>query len=354
MQNLVLMRDIPPSALPDLLSQWDAPPYRGRQLAHWLYRRGALNWDEMTNLPVDLRRRLSRHYRLQCLHTVAREESEDGTRKFLFSLADANTVESVIIPMARKATFCLSSQVGCRMACGFCATARGGLVRDLHCAEILEQVIHLGQDLATRPYPTHGKREFNLVFMGMGEPLDNWSQVSAAIQILLARDGFGLSARRVTVSTSGKVEHLQLLLDFPHPIGLTISLGGPTQQMRKRLMPVAGRSPLAKTLDLAEAHARRSGRRVTIAYVMIAGITDGEDAAQQLAQLVADRPFKVNLIPLNGFEAAGMSRPEPSQVLGFQAVLRSAGIRALVRESGGQDIEAACGQLHRRKLAEYT
>jgi 23S rRNA (adenine2503-C2)-methyltransferase len=304
----------------------------------------------MTNLPRELRDHLAQNFRLRCLETAQRQQSQDGTRKFLFSLRDQNTIEGVIIPMERHATFCLSSQVGCRMACRFCATARGGLVRDLRCAEILEQVIHLRQDLADQPLTRHGKRKFNLVFMGMGEPLDNWQQVSSAIRVLIAQNGFGLSARRITVSTSGDVEHLQKLLDFPHPIGLTLSVGGATQRMRRRLMPVAGRSSLAESLELAEKFVSRSGRIATIAYVLIAGISDSIEEARSLAHLVRKRPFKVNLIPLNGFDAAGLSRPDQQWIARFQRELIEAGVQAFIRESGGQDIDAACGQLRRRIL----
>ncbi len=347
------LRDYPPGGLVKLMQDHGQPAYRGRQLGQWLFQRGALEWDEMTNLPRHLRRQLAASFQLQGLQQLAREESKDGTRKLLFALPDHDTVESVIIPMQRHTTFCLSCQVGCRMACRFCATARGGLKAQLCCAEILEQVIHLHRDLAIHPYPGHGQREFNVVFMGMGEPLDNWEQVSVAILTLIAKDGFGMSARRITISTSGQPAHLRKMLEFPYPIGLTLSLGGATPAVRSRLMPVAGRSPLDESLKLAAAWARRTGRAVTLAYVLIAGLTDSLQEADHLARLARKYPFKVNLIPLNRLEEDPLTRPEPQRILSFQKVLRKAGIKVFIRESGGQDIAAACGQLrHRHRLTD--
>jgi len=342
------LRDLPPGGLVRLVQDLKEPAYRARQLGRWLFQRGVLEWAEMTNLPRDLRQQLAATFQLQVLQQLAREESKDGTRKFLFSLPDNDTVESVSIPMQRHTTFCLSCQVGCRMACLFCATARGGLKRQLRCAEILEQVIHLHRDLAVHPYSGHGQRDFNVVFMGMGEPLDNWHQVSEAIQTLISKDGFGISARRITVSTSGQPAHLRKLLEFPYPVGLTLSLGGATPAVRSRLMPVAGRSPLAESLPLAAAWARRSGRTVTLAYVLIAGLTDSLREADHLARLARKQPFKVNLIPLNLLDGIQLERPAPQRILSFQRVLRKAGIKVFIRESGGQDIAAACGQLRHR------
>ncbi len=351
MDQLPYLRDVPLTLLPDLLKAWGEPAYRGYQLARWLFHHGILAWDDMTNLPHPLRLRLAESYRLQGLQRVERQVSRDGTRKFLFSLPDGATVESVLIPMEQHATFCLSSQVGCRMACRFCATARGGLQRQLRCAEVLEQVIHLQRDLEADPIATHGGRQFNIVFMGMGEPLDNWVQVSQAIEVLLGKKGFGMSTRRITVSTSGSANHLAAMLRFSHPVGLTVSVGGATAKSRRKLMPVAGRTSLADSLNLAERYAWRIQRNVTIAYVLIAGESDSLQEAHSLARLVTRRPFKVNLIPLNSFKESGLASPDRQQVLSFQKVLQEDGITVFIRESGGQDIAAACGQLRQRRAA---
>jgi len=303
----------------------------------------------MTNLPVAWRDELAAAWDLTALEPEERQQSADGTRKFLFRLRDGNTVESVIIPMANHATFCVSSQVGCAMACRFCATARGGLVRDLEPGEIVEQVQRLEAELAARPVPGHGDRAFNVVFMGMGEPLDAWETVGPAIDLLTDPAGLGMSRRRIQVSTSGPREGLQRLIDAAPGVGLTLSLGGVDDTARKKLMPVPGRTPVAEALDLAAQYARAAGRRVTVAWVLIAGITDGPDQARTLARLLAGRPFKVNLIPMNPLHDDALDRPPPARTLAFQQVLADAGVDAFIRESGGRDIDAACGQLRRRR-----
>jgi len=349
--RLPYLRDVPPSQLPDLMVSWGQPPFRGQQLNRWLYRENARHWDHMTNLPLALRHRLATSYQLCSLEFKERFTSRDGTRKFLFTLHDNSAIESVMIPMESHATFCLSSQVGCRMACRFCATARGGLDRQLRTSEILEQVILLRHDLADNPFAGHGERQFNLVFMGMGEPLDNWKNVSAAVEVMLAKEGFGISARRVTVSTSGHAPLLEKMLDFPHPIGLTISLSGTSEKTRRQLMPLASRTPLNECLNLAERYAVRTHRRVTIAYVLVAGISDSLAEAERLVRHVRGRPFKINLIPLNKIDKEKLIPSKREHILRFQNTLSAAGIPAFIRESGGQDIAAACGQLRNRHVS---
>ncbi len=325
--------------------------YRSAQLGEWLHRHDALGWDEMRNMPRALREAMAARFDLQGLDPVERQVSGDGTRKFLFSLRDGQTVESVIIPMESHATFCLSTQVGCAMACRFCATARGGLVRNLEAGEILEQVTHLKRDLASAPVPGHGDRQFNVVFMGMGEPLDNWDALPRVLETMLAEDGLAMSRRRVQVSTSGPGEGLRRLLDLAPGIGLTLSLGGTTDEERRQLMPVPGRTPLAEVIDLGARYARQAGRRATIAWVLIAGRTDQPDQARRLAKLAGGGPFKVNLIPLNRLDDDAQEPPTAAAVQVFQEILTRAGVDNTVRLSGGRDIAAACGQLRRRRLA---
>jgi 23S rRNA (adenine2503-C2)-methyltransferase len=343
-----LLRDLAPADLEALIAAAGEPRYRADQLRTWIHAGGALDWAAMSNLPLRLREALAAEYDLAALAPVARRIAADGTRKYLFFLRDKETVESVVIPMEAHATFCLSSQVGCRMACRFCATARGGLVRDLSAGEILEQVLRLRADLAAEPVPGHGGRHFNLVFMGMGEPLDNWAEVSRAIATMIAPEGLGISPRRIQISTSGVEEGLLALLDFPHPVGLTLSIGCADEQKRRRLMPVSARTPLSRLVELAAAHARRAKRRATLAYVMIEGANDSLAEARLLADLARGGPFKVNLIPLNLLDGDSL-RPTPRPAVErFQDVLVRAGIRTHIRASGGQDIAAACGQLRRR------
>jgi 23S rRNA (adenine2503-C2)-methyltransferase len=346
-----LLRSLVPADLAPVVSEFGGEAYRARQLAGWLHTHDALQWEEMRNLPRPLLAALAGGYDLQALTPVERQVSADGTRKFLFRLRDGQTVESVIIPMESHTTFCLSTQVGCAMACRFCATARGGLVRNLEAGEILEQVTHLRRDLTAEPVPGHGDRQFNVVFMGMGEPLDNWEALPTVLRIMMDDDGLGMSKRRIQVSTSGPGEGLRRLVAAAPGVGLTISLGGTTDEERRRLMPVPGRTPLAEVIELGAHYARQSNRRTTIAWVLIAGRTDQADQARRLAKLAGSGPFKVNLIPLNALDDDAQAPPSQAAVLAFQEILTRAGIDSTVRLSGGRDIAAACGQLRRRRLA---
>ncbi len=344
-----LIRDSNPGELARHILARGLPRWRADQLARWLFTDGALDWAEMTNLPATLRDELAADFDLAGLALRERQVSTDGTRKFLFGLRDGQVVESVIIPMEGHATFCISSQVGCAMACAFCATARGGLARNLTPGEILEQVIHLRADLAAAPLPELGDRGHNIVFMGMGEPLDNFDNVAASLDVLVDEAGFGMSPRRIQISTAGPAAGLARLSELPRPVGLTLSVNGCDPDLRRRLMPVPGRTPLAELLGHGERHARRIRRPVTVAFVLIDGVNDTPAEAKALAALVRGRPFKVNLIPLNAIDARWRPSP-PERVAAFQRALDDAGVRAFVRISGGEDIDAACGQLrHRRK-----
>jgi 23S rRNA (adenine2503-C2)-methyltransferase len=347
---LPLLRDLPIDQFPDLLAARGYPAYRGRQLAHWLFARDAFDWESMTNLPRALKEELGAAFDVAGLSLLETLVGADGTRKFLFELRDGHSVESVIIPMEAHATFCISSQVGCAMACRFCATARGGLVRDLTRGEIVEQVQRLRRELAVDPFPQHGDRQFNVVFMGMGEPLDNWPAVTGALETFMAETGLAMSSRRIQISTSGPRHGLSQLATLRHPVGLTISLGGADDAARRKVMPVSGRAGVDEVLAAAEAHAVRAGRTVTVAWVLIAERTDDVQQAETLARRLAGRPFKVNLIPLNELDDDPLRSASNARVLAFQDVLRRAGVPATIRVSGGRDIAAACGQLRRRRL----
>jgi 23S rRNA (adenine2503-C2)-methyltransferase len=345
-----LLRSLVPGEIAPAVGELGGEAYRARQVTGWLHVHDALRWEEMRNLPRALRAALAERYDLQALTPVERQVSTDGTRKFLFQLRDGQTVESVIIPMESHATFCLSTQVGCAMACRFCATARGGLVRNLEAGEILEQITHLRRDLAAETVPGHGDRQFNVVFMGMGEPLDNWDALPTVLRTMMDDEGLAMSKRRIQVSTSGPGAGLRRLVATAPGIGLTLSLGGTTDEERRRLMPVPGRTPLAEVVELGARYARLSGRRTTIAWVLIAGRTDQAEQARRLAKLAGSGPFKVNLIPLNTLDDDAQEPSPPVAVLAFQEILTRAGIDTTVRLSGGRDIAAACGQLRRRRL----
>ncbi len=345
-----LLHSLTPRQMDALVTDLDLPRFRSGQLLEWLFRHPVTTWDGMTNIPHNLRTQLAARFSLSGLTLVERQVSQDGTRKFLFSLRDKATIESVIIPMADHATFCLSCQVGCAMACRFCATARGGLVRNLEPGEIVQQVLLLKRDLEDEPLPGPGDRQPNIVFMGMGEPLDNFAAVAASVRILQDPRCMAISRRRIQISTSGPRAGLEHLLTSDLAVGLTLSIGGANDKDRKAVMPVPGRTTVADVLDLAERYGERAGRRPTVAWVLIEGRTDLEGQARQLAGLLCHRPFKVNLIPLNPLEDGDLRPPATKSILAFQSILTSAGIDTFIRASGGRDIAAACGQLRRQHL----
>jgi len=346
-----LIRSLVPEAVTAHLAAAGLPGFRARQLNPWLFSHGVMDWDAMSNLPADLRQNLAARFDLSGLTLDLRQVSTDHTRKYLFRLRDGQTVESVLIPMRDHATFCISSQVGCGMACRFCATARGGLVRNLEAGEIIEQILHLQRDAQAEPVPGLGGRGFNVVFMGMGEPLDNWDAVRDSLRIMQATDGLAMSRRRIQVSTSGPAAGLHRLIEDAPGVGLTLSLGGSNDVERKQVMPVPGRTSTTEAVDLAATYARAAGITATLAWVMIAGKTDAADMARRLGALARRGPFKVNLIPLNLLDDDALDRTHTAGILAFQKILTDMGIKAFIRASGGQDIDAACGQLRRRRQA---
>ncbi len=350
MESKPLLRSLVPDQLAGLIKDAGLPAYRADQLADWLFARGVFSWEEMTNLPKAWRENLAERFDLAALDTVERQVSGDGTRKFLFRLRDGATVESVIIPMDEHVTFCISTQVGCAMACRFCATARGGLVRNLEAGEILEQVLRLRSDTLTNPVEGLGDRQFNVVYMGMGEPLDNWPAVTDSLTCMMDPKGLAMSRRRIQISTSGPGEGLKKMVEAEPGVGLTISLGGSTDAERKAVMPVPGRTPIREVLDLVVQYVRRTGRRATVAWVLIAGQTDDPEQAARLARLLRGKPLKVNLIPMNPLDDAKLLPPDENGIRAFRRVLTDAGIDTFIRISGGRDIAAACGQLRRRHL----
>jgi len=351
MEHNPLLRSLVPDQVTTLAQANGWPAYRTDQLLGWLYARGAFTWDAMSNVPAAMRSHLAERFDLAGLEQVEKQASADGTRKFLFRLRDGATVESVVIPMAEHVTFCISTQVGCAMACSFCATARGGLVRNLETGEIIEQVLRLRRDIDDHPPAGQGGRAFNVVFMGMGEPLDNWEPVADSLVLMRHPLGLGMSPRRIQISTSGPGDGLRTLVEACPGVGLTLSLGGSTDEERRSVMPVPGRTPLQEAVDLAADYGRRAGRRVTLAWVLIAGRTDDLDQARRIARLARGGPFKVNLIPLNPLDDGKLSPPADEVIHGFQKILTDSGIPTFIRASGGRDIAAACGQLRRRRLA---
>lgn len=316
------------------------PEYRYRQMARWLWDRGVDSLAEMTDLSRELRDELAREYEVGGLSVAARRDSGvDGSSKYLFRLPGGGSVESVLMPSAKRVTLCISSQVGCTLDCIFCQTGRMGFFRNLSAAEIVGQVVPLWKrirDLRTRT---------NIVFMGMGEPLHNVDAVTGACRLLMDPLGFGLGPARITVSTAGVIPGIRRLGESGLGVRLAVSLNATTQSAREMLMPRAAKTKLADLLNAARAYAERTGDRVTVEYVLMKGVNDSGEDADRLAALVRGGPFKLNVIPYNPGASAVLERPDRDRVDWFAKRLWPQAPVVTVRWSQGPDIGAACGQL---------
>ncbi|HEY8417782.1 MAG TPA: 23S rRNA (adenine(2503)-C(2))-methyltransferase RlmN [Limnochordales bacterium] len=318
------------------------PAYRARQLMEWLYRHGVTDIEAMTNLPKALRHTLAQRAYVGAAAVAHVQVSQDGTRKYLLRLPDGDTVEAVLIPEGPRRTACLSSQIGCGIGCRFCATALMGLIRNLAPGEIVGQLAAIQQE--------SGQRVTNVVMMGMGEPLANYANVMRALRLLNDPLGFGLGARRLTISTVGIAPRIRDLAREDLQVGLAVSLHAANNETRDRLVPINRRYPIEELLAACREYVERTHRRVTFEYVLLKGVNDGPGDARQLAGLLQGLLCHVNLIPFNPVPETGFERPEPAVVKRFLEELRSRGIPATVRRSRGSDIDAACGQLRRRGL----
>jgi 23S rRNA (adenine2503-C2)-methyltransferase len=327
-----------PAALREWVAGEGLPAFRVEQILRWVYQRGVSDLAEMTDVGKALRERLAARFVLPHLVEPVVVESRDGTAKLLFRLDGGAAVETVIIPDGTRTTVCLSSQAGCAMGCRFCATARLGLLRSLSAAEIVGQLLAVRRRLGeTRPVT-------NVVFMGMGEPLANFDAVVEAIEVLGADWGFGLSARRITVSTVGLLPQLQRLVAETQA-GVAVSLTATTDALRDQLMPVNRRYPVEQVMETCRQLPIAQRRRLTFEYVLLAGVNDSVDDARRLVRLLHGIRAKINLIPFNPFPGAEYRPPPTTQVRRFQEVLLAARISATVRKTRGRDVQAACGQL---------
>jgi 23S rRNA (adenine2503-C2)-methyltransferase len=316
------------------------PAYRADQLFSWVYRKRHRTPDGMSNLPASLRASLTELCELALPRTASVLGTVDGhTQKFVLELYDGARVECVAMRTERRLTMCVSSQVGCALKCSFCATGLMGLKRNLQPDEIVSQVVAMGD--------FHGWRDdtFNIVFMGMGEPLANLPNVLAAIRILHDERGLNLGARRITVSTSGLVPGIEALAEAELPLGLAVSLHATTDALRDQLVPVNKRWPLRELLAAAKRYGERTGRRVTLEYTMLAGVNDRMEDADRLAKMARDLPSKINLIPYNPVPGIEYTRPSPEAIDAFVRRLYPQAPAVTVRNTLGGEIWAACGQL---------
>ena len=331
-----------PDALAEFFEGLGEKRFRARQIMRWVYQRGVLDFSEMTDISLRLRRELQQIACLDLPQVIRVEESADGTRKWLVDVGGGQAVETVYIPEPNRSTLCISSQAGCAMDCSFCATGHSGFNRNLGAEEILGQVL-----LANRALAARGEKPAitNVVFMGMGEPLANYKQVVPVAKLLTDDHGLGLSRRRVTISTAGLVPQIRRLAAECN-VALAVSLHAPTDEVRDELVPINRRHPIAELLQACWHYAEGlASRQITFEYVMLDGVNDSLRDAARLATLLRDRPAKVNLIPFNSFPGTAYRCSSPEIIERFCTHLRSRGIVATTRRTRGDDIDAACGQL---------
>jgi 23S rRNA (adenine2503-C2)-methyltransferase len=312
-------------------------PFRAVQIFDWIYKKRVSGFDEFTSLSKPLREKLAARFAFGTLEVAERLGSADGTTKYLFRLGDGEHVETVLIPAGRRLTVCLSTQVGCKFACAFCASGRQGFKRDLAPSEIVGQALFLRGEI--------GREPTNYVFMGMGEPLDNWTNVEKALRIMNAPEGLGVAARRLTVSTAGFVDAFERFAALDLQVNLSVSLHAVTDRLRDRLMPINRRFSLEAVVTAAEKYLRSGGRMITLEYIVIAGLNDSLDDADGLAAIARRLRAKVNLIAYSPVPGLEFKTPSEAEVARFKRWLEERRVATTWRLSKGADIAAACGQL---------
>lgn len=339
------MRDIKDfnlGELENILREWDYPPFHARSIFVWMYQKGSVDFSSMSDLPAELRKRLQERFCILSFSLKQRFVSKDQTAKFLFELPDKQPIEAVVIPTKTRVTACVSSQAGCKFACAFCASGLLGFKRNLSCGEIIEQVLQLKNN-------SPGRKLTHVVFMGTGEPLDNYNAVLKAARIINSGHSFNIGARRITISTCGIIPGMRKLAEENLQIELSVSLHAADDKTRARLMPINRKYPLKELMNACKEYIHKTGRQITFEYILIKGVNSDLQNAQKLSRMLQGlRLCKVNLIPSNAIEELKVEPPERAQIVSFRDCLLKAGIIATIRKSRGEDIEAACGQLRLR------
>lgn len=337
----VNLRDLNLVELKQLMVQLDEKPFRAEQIAGWVFAKGAISFDQMTNLSKALRNRLAEVATISKPNILTKQQSKRGdTIKYLFGLVDGHGVESVLMKHSYGNSACVSTQVGCRMGCKFCASTMEGLVRNLTAAEIYDQVLGIQQDT--------GERVSHIVIMGAGEPLDNYDNVIRFLENINAPYGLNISYRHITLSTCGIVPKIKELAQKKLPLTLAISLHAPNNELRNELVPINRRYPLEELIPACREYTEVTGRRITFEYALLAGVNDGEEQAKELISLLKGMMSHINLIPVNPVEGRGFQRTPPEKVEQFRSILDRAGLNVTIRRELGTEIDAACGQLRRR------
>lgn len=335
------IKSLPFAAVEEYIAGLGEKKFRAKQLYEWMHVHKAASYGEMTNLPKSLRRQLDEETDYTCLRQVDCQISrQDGTRKYLLALADGNMVESVLMRYHHGNSVCISSQVGCRMGCRFCASTLDGLERNLAPSEMLDQIYRIERDI--------GERVSNVVVMGTGEPLDNYDNLLTFIRMLTDEHGCHISQRNVTVSTCGIVPRIRQLAEEKLQITMALSLHASNQKKRLELMPIARTYDISQVLDACAFYFQETGRRVTFEYSLVEGVNDAPEQALELAHLLAGMHGHVNLIPVNPIKERSYAASRPASVHRFQNILEKNGINVTIRRELGADIDGACGQLRRR------
>ncbi len=341
-----LIHGISRAELSSFCEELDVPAYRVDQVWNWLYRKYISSWDEMKNVPADLAAALSERFCLGSVREINSLRANDGTRKILVELSDGECVEEVLIPAKGRETVCVSTQVGCKFDCAFCASGKSGYTRDLDVGEMVGQVVHAAQLAETRLS--------HVVYMGVGEPLDNYSNVLSSIRLINDGKGLGIGARRITVSTCGLVPGIEKLASEGLQVELSVSLHTARDGLRSELMPVNAKYPLVKLLAACRNYVDATNRIITFEYLLIAGLNDSEQDAVMLVKLLSGCKSRVNLIPLSPVSEYPGVAPSLATVDIFMGILEGYGINATIRRSRGKGVAGACGQLRGMKNEAET
>lgn len=323
--------------------------FRAAQIYEWLYEKRVPTFEEMSNVPKALREKLEAEFALTTLSTIIKQESKDGTIKFLFQLQDGYSIETVLMRHEYGNSICVTTQVGCRIGCTFCASTLGGLKRHLMAGEIVEQVVKVQQQLDETD-----ERISSIVIMGIGEPFDNYDAMMSFLKIMNDDKGLNIGARHITVSTSGIVPKIYEFADEGMQINFAVSLHAPNQEARQKLMPIAKAYKLEQLMDAVKYYTQKTGRRVTFEYGLMSGENDTEEVALELAKLIKNIKCHVNLIPINYVPERDYIRTSRSKIFAFEKTLKEQGINVTIRREQGADIAAACGQLRAQERSDET
>ncbi len=336
------IKDFTLEELKEELKTLGEKPFRAEQIFHWLYVEKVKSFDEMTNLSISLREKLEQEYTLSNFNIIKKQESQDGTKKYLFDVLDGNAIETVLMEYHHGKTICVSSQIGCKMGCKFCASTGIAFVRSLTAGEIVEQIIAVEQDIQDKIS--------NIVFMGIGEPLDNYENVIKAIHILNHPKGLNIGARHISVSTSGLVPKIYDLAKENIPCTLSISLHATNNEKRSSMMPVNNAYPIEELIQACKDYIAATNRRISFEYALAKDNNDNIEDAKALVKLLKGMLCHVNLIPINKIENGNYTKSSNENIIKFRDYLNAHGIVATIRRELGSDIDAACGQLRRKNL----